>query len=129
MDIKKLALGLGAFLGGTAALTGAAVALGRYRPSPKPAGQDDAAPQPPAAADGPAPSFAPVRESAPAGDEGHAADDLAGDAPVTLRSRAPDAFRPDMDAPMTAAEREALRPATGPAPTLVGGGTSLPANG
>ena len=56
--------------------------------------------------------------------EGHAAPDLAADAAPT--ERAPVAFRPDMDAPMTAAEREALRPATGPAPTLVGAGTSLP---
>lgn len=40
-------------------------------------------------------------------DPGHNADD-----------RAIADFRPNMDAPMTAAEREALRPATGPAPTL-----------
>ena len=41
--------------------------------------------------------------------------------------RAPAAFRPDMDAPMSEAEREALRPAVGPSPTLVDAGTSLPA--
>ena len=46
--------------------------------------------------------------------EGHAAPDLApGADPV---SRAPAAFRPDPQAPMTAAEREALRPATSPVP-------------
>ena len=60
----------------------------------------------------------------PDAQEGHAAPDLAADAAPT--ARAPVAFRPDMDAPMTAAEREALRPAPGPAPTLVGAGTSLP---
>ncbi|HSI16991.1 MAG TPA: hypothetical protein VK980_04420 [Sphingomonas sp.] len=32
--------------------------------------------------------------------------------------RAPEAFRPDPTAPVPAAEREALRPATMPAPTL-----------
>lgn len=60
----------------------------------------------------------------PAG-EGHGAEDLliADDADAEdadrrpgAEHRAPVAFRPDMDAPMTAAEREALRPATGHAP-------------
>ena len=51
------------------------------------------------------------------GDEGHTAPDLAADA--TPGQRAPEAFRPDIDVPMTPAEREALRPATGPAPSLV----------
>lgn len=42
--------------------------------------------------------------------EGHAAPDLAPDAePV---DRAPQAFRPDPQAPVSAAERDALRPAT-----------------
>lgn len=45
-------------------------------------------------------------------DEGHAAPDLAGDTHPGPGDRAPEAFRPDMDAPMTASEREALRPAT-----------------
>lgn len=48
----------------------------------------------------------------------HEATDLAADEPVTKFSRAPDAFRPDPTAVPTAAEREALRPATGPAPSL-----------
>lgn len=48
----------------------------------------------------------------------HAASDLAADAPVPGSDRAPDAFRPDPTAPVPASEREGLRPATGPAPTL-----------
>lgn len=49
----------------------------------------------------------------------HVPTDLIGDAPVTIETRAPDAFRPDPTAVPTAEERDALRPATGPAPTLV----------
>lgn len=53
------------------------------------------------------------------GAAGHAAPDLAADQPAPgTGDRAPPAFRPDIDAPMTPAEREALRPATGPAPSL-----------
>lgn len=55
------------------------------------------------------------------GDSGgaeHAAPDLAPDAPTPGTTRAPEAFRPDPTAPLSAADREALRPATGPAPTL-----------
>ena len=53
-------------------------------------------------------------------DEGHDAPDLDLDLPRPgADARAPAAFRPDMDAPMTKAEREALRPATGSGPTLV----------
>lgn len=51
---------------------------------------------------------------------GHVPTDLLGDARPGS-GRAPTAFRPDMDAPMTPAEREALRPATGPGPSLVSG--------
>ena len=59
-----------------------------------------------------------------AGAEGHAAEDLliaAGEDAETAErpaadQRAPADFRPDIDAPMTAADREALRPATGHAP-------------
>lgn len=43
--------------------------------------------------------------------EGHESADLTGDTRPGPRDRAPVAFRPDIDAPMTAAEREALRPA------------------
>lgn len=43
----------------------------------------------------------------------HIPTDLAGDGPHPgPDDRAPVAFRPDMDAPMSAAEREAMRPAT-----------------
>ena len=50
---------------------------------------------------------------------GHAAEDLliddgdAADASARPAGRAPAAFRPDMNAPMTAGERDALRPAKG----------------
>lgn len=51
--------------------------------------------------------------------EGHAAPDLAADAPPPgSEGRAPVDFRPDPTAPVSAAEREALRPATGPGPSL-----------
>ena len=57
------------------------------------------------------------RRSAPA--PGHPAPDLAPDAPAPgPDSRAPEHFRPDPTAVPTAEEREALRPATGPAPSL-----------
>lgn len=50
----------------------------------------------------------------------HPAPDLALDAAApTETDRAPVDFRPNIDAPMSAADREALRPATGPAPSLV----------
>ncbi|WP_294262132.1 hypothetical protein [uncultured Sphingomonas sp.] len=53
-------------------------------------------------------------------DEGHAAPDLDRDTPrPTAEDRAPEHFRPDPTAPVAAADREALRPATGPSPSLV----------
>lgn len=114
MKIKALAIGLGAFAAGTAALAAGAVALAT-RPRPEDGAGGDAAPQPPAALpdNGPTPHTQP----APTGSEGHAAPDLAADADPG--QRAPQAFRPDIDAPMTQEEREALRPATGPSPSLV----------
>ena len=48
----------------------------------------------------------------------HAAPDLAADAAPVGSQRAPEAFRPDPTAPVPESEREALRPATGPGPTL-----------
>ena len=52
--------------------------------------------------------------------EGHAAPDLAlNKERPGLSDRAPEAFRPDPTAPVSAAEREALRPATGPVPSMV----------
>lgn len=120
MDIRKIATGALAFAGATAALTAAAIAFGRRE-----AGAVEPQPLRTDPSDGPAPSREQVRDPAPAGGDGHAASDLAADA--TPGQRAPEAFRPDMDAPMTPAEREALRPAAGPSPTLVDAGTSLPA--
>lgn len=81
-------------------------------------GQPAAALAPMSDSDGPSGPTAPV-QPAPTRDEGHAAPDLASDAPLGADHRAPAAFRPDMDAPMTPAEREALRPATGPSPSMV----------
>ncbi len=49
----------------------------------------------------------------------HAAPDLTGDTRPDGSQRAPDAFRPDPTAPVPAGEREALRPATAPAPSMV----------
>ncbi len=52
--------------------------------------------------------------------EGHAAPDLAlGKPRPEAGDRAPEAFRPDPTAPVSAADREALRPATGPVPSIV----------
>lgn len=122
VSLKTAGLGLAAFAGGVAALAVGAVALGRRWA----VGEDGATPQPPRTdpADGAAPSREQLRQSVQAAPEGHAAPDLTADA--APGERAPAAFRPDMDAPMTAAEREALRPAAGPSPTLAGAGTSLP---
>lgn len=120
IGLGGVALGVAAFLGSAAALAVAAIAFGRREEggTPQPLRTD--------AADGPAPSREQVRDQVAAGDEGHAAPDLAAD--TAPGGRAPAAFRPDMDAPMSAAEREALRPATGPSPTLVDAGTSQPVN-
>ncbi len=54
------------------------------------------------------------------GNAEHAAPDLALDQPHPgPTDRAPDAFRPDPTAPVPASEREGLRPATGPVPSMV----------
>ena len=54
------------------------------------------------------------------GNAEHAAPDLALDAPRPDEfHRAPDAFRPDPTAAVPASERDGLRPATGPLPSLV----------
>ena len=50
--------------------------------------------------------------------DGHAAPDLEGDTHPGPNDRAPDHFRPDPTAPVSAEDREALRPATGPAPSF-----------
>ncbi|MBB3909523.1 hypothetical protein [Sphingomonas desiccabilis] len=63
------------------------------------------------------------QRDARAGDVGtgeHVPVDLALDKPHPgAGDRAPEAFRPDPTAPVPAGERDALRPATGPAPSLV----------
>lgn len=52
--------------------------------------------------------------------DGHAAPDLPRDGSrPDADARAPAHFRPDPTAPVSAADREALRPATGPSPSLV----------
>jgi len=50
--------------------------------------------------------------------DGHAAPDLAPGADPVGSERAPEHFRPDPTAPVSAADREALRPATGPVPSI-----------
>lgn len=105
MKLRNVVLGLGSFAGGVAALAIGGVALATRRPSEGEGSTDN----------GPTPKPQP----APTGTEGHAAPDLAAGQDLGSDHRAPTAFRPDMDAPMTDAEREALRPATGPSPSLV----------
>ncbi|WP_156349118.1 MULTISPECIES: hypothetical protein [unclassified Sphingomonas] len=54
------------------------------------------------------------------GNAEHTAPDLALDQPRPgSTGRAPEAFRPDPTAAVPASEREGLRPATGPVPTIV----------
>jgi hypothetical protein len=48
--------------------------------------------------------------------DGHHAPELEGDHHPGPNERASEHFRPDPTAPVSAADREALRPATGPAP-------------
>ncbi|WP_203308670.1 hypothetical protein [Sphingomonas beigongshangi] len=146
MVYKKIAFGLGAFAAGAAAWTAGAAAFGP-QPGRKPGRRDDAAndgaSDPLNAGVGAVPgdsttspihprpatmAAAPVgraeeekhfeeRPGNPAAE--HVPTDLMGDAHPSADSRAPDAFRPDPTAVPTDAEKEALRPATGPAPTLV----------
>ena len=120
MKTRTAVLGIvAAALGGIAALVGVVLA-GKAGAK----GSSPASPEHDAQAGGP--YGATAHAEAPRGDEGHAVPDLAAGADVGPGHRAPEAFRPDMDAPMTDAEREALRPATGPAPSLVGASTSQP---
>lgn len=148
MNTKTTTLGIGAaIIGGFAALVGALVAGKNLSRAISDAGADRAQTPHPgqavagitpqlagtpgtvAATDGPSGPTA-HGQPAPTGDEGHAVPDLAATAPLGPDHRAPVAFRPDMDAPMTAAEREALRPATGPSPSLVSDeGSSIQGSG
>ena len=61
-----------------------------------------------------------IRRLLTPGNAEHEAPDLALDAPRPSGvQRAPDAFRPDPTAEVPASERDGLRPATGPLPSLV----------
>jgi len=146
MDIKKLGLGLGAFAAGAAAWTwgasrygdkvakaldldpafdggaGSPALAGGVGAVPGDSTTSPVAPRPADMAAAPV-GMAETEKHLPAGEPNgavdHAAPDLAAADPVRADARAPEAFRPDPTAVPTAAEREALRPATGPAPTLV----------
>lgn len=129
MDTKNLARGAAAFAITLTGVLAGAVGLAAYAArraagvdlgagATTPTGSEPMAdPRPetgtPGRAEQPREAPAPLNPAAE-----HAATDLAADEPVTKFSRAPDAFRPDPTAVPTAAEREALRPATGPAPSL-----------
>lgn len=113
MALRKIALGIATFAAGAAALTVGAVALANRRDTDDTPPDAPPQPLPGEQANGPAAHDV----AAPTGLEGHAAPDLAADA--APGARAPEAFRPDIDAPMTPAEREALRPAIGPVPSMV----------
>ena len=106
MNSKSIGLGIGAFsFGALAVLVG--VALGRGRGAGLPKALADRLPDA-------------ISNRLPASlHDGHVPTDLAAGKDLGPDHRAPEAFRPNMDAPMTPAEREALRPATGPAPSLV----------
>ena len=134
MDFRKITLGLGGFALGTVTLVAAAVLGDRYaRRQPATPDRDGTEPasepasgQPTAAVEAPvAPSPAPAVPLTPAppvaGGAEHVPTDLMGDRHPGPNDRAADAFRPDPTAPVPENEREGLRPATGPAPTLVSG--------
>lgn len=147
MDLKRIGFGLGAFAAGAAAWTWGASRYGdKVGRAIGPALAKRAAAATPADDEGAGAGAVPgdsvtapinprpaTMAAAPVGmaetDKGfqekpgnpaaeHVPTDLMGDAPVSKDTRAPDAFRPDASAVPTAEEREALRPATGPAPTL-----------
>jgi hypothetical protein len=133
MDYKKYGptalLGFGAIAAGIiAALLGRSRSEGRPSTETGAQGQGDTASANPGGTPASSPSATPLRQAeeekgfqerpgTPANE--HVPTDLLANAPVTIETRAPDAFRPDPTAVPTAEEREALRPATGPAPTLV----------
>lgn len=143
MDYRKIGLGLAAFAAGAAAWV---VGVSQFGPKPgrRPRFPEDAPPKTGLDAGiGPVPgdsvtapmnprpadlSAAPVgmaEQEKPAPSERsnpaaeHVPTDLLGDRRPAPGDRAPEAFRPDPTAVPSAEERESLRPATGPAPTLV----------
>jgi len=103
MDIRKLGFGIGAFVAGAAFWTWGASRFGDRVAR----ALDLTGVGPDLSGGHPAPDLA---AADPAADPGRA--------PAAGGERAPPAFRPDPTAIPTAAEREALRPATGSAPTL-----------
>jgi len=136
MDYKKIGFGLGAFAAGAAAWTAATAAFGpkpgsRPRPLADDAGAgavpgdsttSPIAPRPATMAAAPVGMAETEKhfEEQPGNPAAeHVPTDLMGDHHPGNDSRAVDAFRPDPTAVPTDAEKEALRPATGPAPTLV----------
>lgn len=137
MDYRRIGLGLGAFAAGAAAWMYGTSRYGDkaaafFRPpfdldegvgaipgdsttspiNPRPATMS-------AAPAGMAETEKNFREGASNPAAEHVPTDLMADHPPGAHDRAPDAFRPDPTAVPTAEERESLRPATGPAPTLV----------
>lgn len=111
-SLRRTAAGFGA----VAAVAGA-LWFGIFGPLFR-AKPDGEAPDPgPVGQAGAVEGFRPELQAAATGGE-HAVPDLAPDAPTPGTNRAVEAFRPDPTAPVPLEERDALRPATGPAPTL-----------
>jgi hypothetical protein len=136
MNYRNIGFGLGAFAAGAVAWTAAAAAFGPKPGSRRSASHDDGragavrgdsttspiAPKPATMAAAPVgmaetEKHFEERPGNPAAE--HVPTDLMGDTHPGSDARATDAFRPDPTAVPTDAEKEALRPATGPAPTLV----------
>lgn len=136
MNYRNIGFGLGAFAAGAVAWTAAAAAFGpkpgsRRSPShdgegagavPGDSTTSPIAPKPATMAAAPVgmaetDKHFEERPGNPAAE--HVPTDLMGDTHPGSDARATEAFRPDPTAVPTDAEKEALRPATGPAPTLV----------
>ena len=128
MNYKGIGYGLGAFAAGAIAWTVTMAAFGpRAGSRPTPANARDEgsdavstrAVRPPVGSSGTGDDEAPVGQRTGHSAAEHVPTDLMGDRHPGPGDRAVDAFRPDPAAVPTSEEREALRPATGPAPTLV----------
>ncbi len=136
MQYKNIAFGLGAFAAGATAWVAGTAAFGPRPGSRAQRRRDDEgagavpgdsttspiAPRPATMAAAPVgmaetEKHFQERPGNPAAE--HVPTDLMGDRHPGNDSRAVEAFRPDPTAVPTDAEKEALRPATGPAPTLV----------
>lgn len=136
MDYRKIGFGLGAFAVGAAAWTAGAALIGPKVGERRTASNDDdgvgavpgdsttspIAPRPATMAAAPVGMAETekhfVEQPGNAAAE-HVPTDLMGDTHPDNHSRAAEPFRPDPTAVPTDAEKESLRPATGPAPTLV----------